>query len=133
MTDRSFSIDVAALRDRARVNLMDRAVTVSYGQDQRQVWPSDQRHPGTHDRPDHRGRADDDLTAMLRENLAAERIVISTYQGFVRWPVGRHHNETADGAHPQRGGTARQRHPGPAWEPRWRVTARVLPQPVSRP
>jgi bacterioferritin len=29
--------------------------------------------------------SDDDLDGMLRENLAAERIVISTYQEIVRW------------------------------------------------
>jgi bacterioferritin len=29
--------------------------------------------------------ADDDLTGMLRENLAAERIVITTYQEIIRW------------------------------------------------
>lgn len=28
---------------------------------------------------------DDDLTGMLRENLAAERIVITTYQEIIRW------------------------------------------------
>ena len=29
--------------------------------------------------------ADDDLTGMLKENLAAERIVITTYQEIIRW------------------------------------------------
>jgi len=29
--------------------------------------------------------ADDDLTGMLKENLAAERIVIITYQEIIRW------------------------------------------------
>ena len=29
--------------------------------------------------------ADDDLSGMLRENPAAERIVISTYQEMIRW------------------------------------------------
>jgi bacterioferritin len=29
--------------------------------------------------------ADSDLTGMLRENLAAERIVITTYQEIIRW------------------------------------------------
>jgi bacterioferritin len=29
--------------------------------------------------------ADDDLDSMLRENLAAERIVIATYQEIIRW------------------------------------------------
>jgi bacterioferritin len=29
--------------------------------------------------------ADNDLTGMLRENLAAERIVITTYQEIIRW------------------------------------------------
>jgi bacterioferritin len=29
--------------------------------------------------------AGDDLTGMLKENLAAERFVITTYQGIIRW------------------------------------------------
>ena len=29
--------------------------------------------------------SDDDLEGMLRENLAAERIVIATYQEIIRW------------------------------------------------
>jgi bacterioferritin len=146
MTDRSFSIDVAATRERARANMADGAVTVSYGQDQRQVatvlndalateivcWMRYTRHAisatginraqvsaeFTEHAEEERGHAmriaerinelgedpdfnpqtiaarahttyettaDDDLVSMLRENLAAERIVISTYQEIIRW------------------------------------------------
>lgn len=65
MTDRSFSIDVAAIRERARANMTDGAVTRAH--------------------TTYETTADDDLVSMLKENLAAERIVISTYQEIIRW------------------------------------------------
>jgi bacterioferritin len=146
MTDRSFSIDVAAIRHRARANMAAGAVTESYGQDRRQVaavlndalateivcWLRYTRHAisatginraqvsaefsehaeeerghamriaerinelggepdfnpttiATRAHTTYETTADDDLASMLRENLAAERIVISTYQEVIRW------------------------------------------------
>jgi bacterioferritin len=146
MTERSFSIDVAAIRDRARQKMDRGPVTDHYGTDPAQVvailnevlateivcWMRYSRHaisasgisraPVSAEFTEHAeeerehamrvaGRisqlggqpdfdpatlasrshtsyetfADDDLTGMLRENLAAERIVIATYQEIIRW------------------------------------------------
>ena len=143
---RSFSIDVAAVRDRARRKMDQGAVTESYGKDPVQVvgilnevlatevvcWMRYSRHaisasginraqvsgefaehadeerqhamwaaeritqlggepnfdPATLAKRAHTSCetfADDDLTGMLNENLAAERIVIATYQEIIRW------------------------------------------------
>lgn len=146
MTQGSFSVDVAAIRDRARRKMDDGPVTESYGRDVDQVvavlndvlatemvcWMRYSRHaisatgidraqvssefgehaeeerehamrvaerinqlggepdfdPATLVRRSHTAYdtfADDDLRGMLEENLAAERIVITTYQEIVRW------------------------------------------------
>lgn len=143
---KSFSIDVAAIRDRARQKMDEGAVTESYGKDPDQVtrilnevlateivcWMRYSRHaisasginraqvsgeftehaeeerqhamwaaeritqlggepdfdPATLAERAHTTYetfADDDLTGMLKENLAAERIVITTYQEIIRW------------------------------------------------
>ncbi len=146
MASKSFSIDVAAIRDRARQKMDQGPVTSSYGKDAGEVvgilnevlatefvcWMRYSRHAisasginraqvsneftGHADEerqhamwaaeritqlggePDfdpatladrahtsYQTFADDDLTGMLRENLAAERIVITTYQEIIRW------------------------------------------------
>ena len=142
----SFSLDVAAIRDRARREMGSGPVTDSYGSDPKAVtavlnevlatelvcWMRYSRHaisvagidraqvsqefsehaeeerqhamrvaerisqlggdpdfnPATlADRAHttYETTADEDLVGMLRENLAAERIVISTYQEIIRW------------------------------------------------
>jgi len=146
MTDNSFSIDVAAIRDRARQKMERGPVTEFYGTDPDKVveilnevlateivcWMRYSRHAisatginraqvaaeFTEHAEEERGHAmraaerisqlggdpdfdpatlaarahtsyetfdDDDLEGMLRENLAAERIVIATYQEIIRW------------------------------------------------
>jgi bacterioferritin len=146
MADDSFSVDVAAIRDRARQKMEQGPVTESYRKDTGDVvavlnevlateivcWMRYSRHaisasginraqvsgeftehaeeerqhamrvaerisqlggdpdfdPATLAKRAHTTYetfADDDLTGMLRENLAAERIVITTYQEIVRW------------------------------------------------
>lgn len=146
MASKSFSIDIAAIRDRARQKMDQGAVTSSYGKDAGEVvgilnevlateivcWMRYSRHaisasginraqvsgeftehadeerqhamwaaeritqlggepdfdPATLADRAHTSYetfADDDLTGMLRENLAAERIVITTYQEIIRW------------------------------------------------
>jgi bacterioferritin len=146
MTDRSFSIDVAAIRDRARQKMDRGPVTEYYGTDPAKVvsilnevlateivcWMRYTRHAisatgisrapvagefteHAEEEREHAMRiaerigqlggepdfdpatlasrahttyetfADDDLTGMLRENLAAERIVIATYAEIIRW------------------------------------------------
>lgn len=146
MTSKSFSIDVAAIRDRARQKMDQGAVTESYGKNPKEVvgilnevlateivcWMRYSRHaisasginraqvageftehadeerqhamwaaeritqlggepdfdPATLAKRAHTTYetfADDDLTGMLKENLAAERIVITTYQEIIRW------------------------------------------------
>ncbi len=146
MTDNSFSIDVAAIRDRARQKMGRGPVTEDYGTDPGKVvellnevlateivcWMRYSRHAisaaginraqvsaeFTEHAEEERGHAmraaerisqlggdpdfdpatltarahttyetfaDDDLQGMLRENLAAERIVIATYQEIIRW------------------------------------------------
>lgn len=146
MTDNSFSIDVAAIRDRARQKMGRGPVTEDYGTDPGKVvellnevlateivcWMRYSRHAisaaginraqvsaeFTEHAEEERGHAmraaerisqlggdpdfdpatltarahttyetfaDDDLRGMLRENLAAERIVIATYQEIIRW------------------------------------------------
>jgi bacterioferritin len=146
VTDNRFSIDVAAIRDRARQKMDRGAVTENYGTDPEKVieilnevlateivcWMRYSRHAisatGIHraqvsgeftehaeEEREHAMRvagrisqlggdpgfgpatlaershtayetfADDDLEGMLRENLAAERIVIATYQEIIRW------------------------------------------------
>jgi bacterioferritin len=146
MTHNSFSIDVAAIRDRARRKMDAGPVTESYGTDPEKViailnevlatelvcWMRYSRHaisasginrsqvsgeftehaeeerehamrvavrisqlggdpdfdPGTLATRSHTSYetfADEDLEGMLRENLAAERIVIATYQEIIRW------------------------------------------------
>ena len=146
MTDNSFSIDVAAIRDRARQKMDHGPVTEYYGADPAKVveilnevlateivcWMRYSRHAISatginraqvsgefaEHAEEERGHAmraaerisqlggdpdfdpatlaarahtsyetfsDDDLEGMLRENLAAERIVIATYQEIIRW------------------------------------------------
>jgi bacterioferritin len=146
MPGSSFSIDVAAIRDRARQKMDQGPVTGSYGKDPADVvavlnevlateivcWMRYSRHaisasgidraqvsgeftehaeeerqhamwaaeritqlggdpdfdPATVAKRAHTTYetfADDDLTGMLKENLAAERIVITTYQEMIRW------------------------------------------------
>ena len=146
MTDSSFSVDVAAIRDRARQKMDRGPVTEHYGTDPHKVveilndvlateivcWMRYSRHAisatginraqvsgefseHAEEEREHAMRAaerisqlggdpdfdpatlaarahtayetfsDDDLEGMLRENLAAERIVIATYQEFIRW------------------------------------------------
>ena len=146
MTDNSFSIDVAAIRDRARQKMDRGPVTDFYGADPDKMveilnevlateivcWMRYSRHAisatginraqvsgeFTEHAEEERGHAmrvaerisqlggdpdfdpahaaarahttyetfsDDDLEGMLRENLAAERIVIATYQEMIRW------------------------------------------------
>lgn len=146
MADNSFSIDVAAIRDRARQKMDRGPVTETYGTDPDKVvailndvlateivcWMRYSRHAisasginraqvsgeFTEHAEEERGHAmriadrisqlqgdpdfdpatlakrahtsyetfsDDDLEGMLRENLAAERIVIATYQEIIRW------------------------------------------------
>jgi bacterioferritin len=146
MADSSFSVDVAAIRDRARQKMEQGPVTGSYGKDTGDViavlnevlateivcWMRYSRHaisatginraqvsgeftehaeeerqhamrvaerisqlggdpdfdPATIAKRAHTGYAtfaDDDLAGMLKENLLAERIVITTYQEIVRW------------------------------------------------
>ncbi|HUY52368.1 MAG TPA: hypothetical protein VMV92_42795 [Streptosporangiaceae bacterium] len=58
----TFSVDVAAIRDRARQKMDQEPVTESYGED-----PAD-------------------VISILNEDVATdERIVISTYQEIIRW------------------------------------------------
>ena len=57
----SFTADVAAIRERARQRMEEGPVTGSYGKDPQ------------------------DVIAVLNEALAAERIVITTYQEIMRW------------------------------------------------
>ena len=146
MTDNSFSVDVAAIRDRARQEMHRGPVTQHYGTDPDKVvailnevlateivcWMRYTRHAitatginraqvsgeFTEHAEEERGHAmrvaerisqlggdpdfdpatlaarahttyetfsDDNLQGMLKENLAAERIVIATYQEIVRW------------------------------------------------
>jgi bacterioferritin len=146
MAGKSFSIDVAAIRDRARQKMDQGPVTESYGKNATEVvgilnevlatelvcWMRYSRHaisasginraqvsgeftehaeeerqhamwaaeritqlggdpdfdPATLAKRAHTTYetfADDDLTGMLKENLAAERIVITTYQEIIRW------------------------------------------------
>jgi bacterioferritin len=146
MTENSFSVDVAAIRDRARQKMDRGPVTEYYGTDPAKVveilnevlatevvcWMRYSRHAisatginraqvsgeFTEHAEEERGHAmriaerisqlggdpdfdsatlaarahttyetfaDDDLEGMLRENLAAERIVIATYQEIIRW------------------------------------------------
>jgi bacterioferritin len=146
MADSSFSVDVAAIRDRARQKMEQGPVTGSYGKDTSDViavlnvvlateivcWMRYSRHaisatginraqvsgeftehaeeerqhamrvaerisqlggdpdfdPATIAKRAHTSYAtfaDDDLPGMLKENLLAERIVITTYQEIVRW------------------------------------------------
>ena len=146
MTDNSFSVDVAAIRDRARQRMDRGPVTDYYGTDPGKVvailnevlateivcWMRYSRHAisatginraqvsgeFTEHAEEERGHAmrvaerisqlggdpdfgpgtlaarahttyetfaDNDLEGMLRENLAAERIVIATYQEIIRW------------------------------------------------
>jgi bacterioferritin len=146
MTSSTFSVDVAAIRDRARQKMDQGPVTESYGKDPADVisilnevvateivcWMRYSRHaisatgisraqvsaeftehaeeerqhamraaeritqlggepdfdPATLAKRSHTTYetfADDDLDGMLRENLVAERIVISTYQEIIRW------------------------------------------------
>ena len=146
MPGSSFSVDVAAIRDRARQQMDRGAVTEAYGKDPADViavlnevlateivcWMRYSRHaisasginraqvsaeftehadeerrhalwaaeritqlggdpnfdPATLIKRAHTTYetfADDDLAGMLKENLAAERIVITTYQEIIRW------------------------------------------------
>jgi bacterioferritin len=146
VTDNSFSVDVAAIRDRARQKMDRGPVTEYYGTDPDKVvkilnealateivcWMRDSRHAisatginraqvsgeFTEHAEEERGHtmrvaerisqlggdpdfdpamlaarahttyetfSDDDLQGMLSENLAAERIVIATYQKIIRW------------------------------------------------
>lgn len=119
MAGRSFSIDVAAIRTRARQKMDQGPVTESYGKKPDEVigilnevlateivcWMRYSRHAisaaginraqvsgeFTEHADEERQHAtyetfaDDDLTGMLKENLAAERIVITTYQEIIRW------------------------------------------------
>ncbi|TDB85913.1 ferritin-like domain-containing protein [Actinomadura sp. KC216] len=146
MSESSFSIDVEAIRERARSKMDDGPVTSSYGRDVEKVigvlndvlateivcWmrytqnaiacsgiDSAQVAEGFHEhgkeerqhamqvaervsqlggQPDfdpetlvrrshtpYSTYADTDLTAMLKENLYAERIVIQSYQDIIRW------------------------------------------------
>ncbi len=146
MADNSFSIDVAAIRERARQHMDQGAVTETYGKDSGHVievlndvvatevvcWLRYTQHATVaagidrdpvaaefrehaDEERDHMLRAaervnqlggqpdlspesltkrshtsyqtydDEELIAMLRENLEAERIVIGTYQEIIRW------------------------------------------------
>lgn len=146
MTGSSFSVDVAAIRDKARQKMEAGAVTSTYGKQPEEVvgilnevlateivcWMRYSRHaisatginrapvagefsehaeeerqhamwaaeritqlggepdfdPATLAQRSHTSYetfADTDLTGMLKENLAAERIVIMTYQEIIRW------------------------------------------------
>jgi bacterioferritin len=146
MPGSSFSVDVAAIRDRARQKMDQGPVTEAYGKDPADViavlnevlateivcWMRYSRHaisasgidraqvsaeftehadeerqhamwaaeritqlggdpdfdPATLTKRAHTTYetfADDDLPGMLKENLAAERIVITTYQEIIRW------------------------------------------------
>jgi bacterioferritin len=146
VTDNSFSVDVAAIRNRARQKMDRGPVTEYYGTDPDKVveilnevlateivcWMRYSRHAISatginraqvsgefaEHAEEERGHAmrvaerisqlggdpdfdpatlaarahttyetfaDDDLEGMLRENLAAERIVIATYQEMIRW------------------------------------------------
>jgi bacterioferritin len=146
MTNHNFSIDVSAIRDRARQQMDNGPVTDTYGKDPKKVieilndvvatetvcWLRYTQHsivaaginsrqisaeftehaneerdhlmraaervsqlggqpdmdPGSATGRSHTSYAtydDTDLTSMLRENLLAERIVITTYQQIIRW------------------------------------------------
>jgi bacterioferritin len=146
MPGSSFSVDVAAIRERARQKMDQGPVTEAYGKDPAEVigvlnevlateivcWMRYSRHaisasgidraqvsteftehadeerqhamwaaeritqlggdpdfdPATLAKRAHTTYetfADDDLVGMLKENLAAERIVITTYQEIIRW------------------------------------------------
>ncbi|MFI0481395.1 bacterioferritin [Actinomadura sp. 9N215] len=146
MSDGSFSIDVAAIRERARARMDEGPVTSTYGRDVDKViavlndvlateivcWMrysqnaiacsgidsaqvADEFHEHAKEERHHAMRAaerisqlggdpdfdpetlarrshtpyttfaDNDLTAMLKENLYAERIVIQSYQDIIRW------------------------------------------------
>jgi bacterioferritin len=146
MPGSSFSVDVAAIRERARQKMDQGPVTEAYGKDPAEVigvlnevlateivcWMRYSRHaisasgidraqvsteftehadeerqhamwaaeritqlggdpdfdPATLAKRAHTTYetfADDDLLGMLKENLAAERIVITTYQEIIRW------------------------------------------------
>jgi bacterioferritin len=146
MAGNSFSVDIAAIRDRARQKMDQGPVTESYGKSAEEVvgilnevlateivcWMRYSRHaisatginraqvsaeftehadeerqhamwaaeritqlggepdfdPATIAKRAHTTYetfADDDLTGMLKENLVAERIVITAYQEIIRW------------------------------------------------
>lgn len=146
MTDRSFSVDIEAIRQRARRDMQAGAVTDSYGTDPKAVvdvlndvlateivcWMRYSRHAisasginraavsgeftehaeeelrhammaaervsqlggepdfdprtlATRAHTTYETADDNDLTGMLRENLVAERIVITTYQEIIHW------------------------------------------------
>jgi bacterioferritin len=109
MTDHSFSLDMEAIRQQARRDMRAGAVTDSYGTDPKAVidvlndvlateivcWMRysqlggepdfDPRTMATRAHTTYETTDDSDLVGMLRENLVAERIVITTYQEIIRW------------------------------------------------
>jgi bacterioferritin len=74
----SFTADIAAIRERTRRKMEEGPVTGSYGKDPKEVIAG--RAHTTYET-----YRDEDLAGMLRDNLAAERVVITTYQEIIRW------------------------------------------------
>ena len=81
----SFTADITAIRERAREKMEEGPVTGSYGKDPKDVIAvlNDEVLATSH--TTYETFEDDDLEGMLRDNLTAERIVITTYQEIIRW------------------------------------------------
>ena len=92
----SFTADITAIRERARQKMGQGPVTDFYGKTLRcwqagrisQLGGEPDFDPATiagRAHTTYETRADADLEGMLRDNLIAERIVITTYQEIIRW------------------------------------------------
>jgi bacterioferritin len=93
----SFTADITAIRERARQRIEEGPVTGSYGKDPEDVvavlnellateivcWMRAAERISQH--TTYETHPDEDLEGMLRDNLTAERIVITTYQELIRW------------------------------------------------
>jgi hypothetical protein len=78
----SFTADITAIHERARQKMEEGPVTSSYGKDPEDVIAVLNEVVATEIVCWMRYR---DLEGMLRDNLTAERIVITTYQEIIRW------------------------------------------------
>lgn len=79
----SFTADINAIRERARQKMEQ--VTGSYGS---QLGGEPDFDPATiagRAHTTYETYAEADLEGMLRDNLAAERVVITTYREIIRW------------------------------------------------